>query len=807
MVRSVGIAMVVLGLAWTGFAGAQSSSPLEKARYIMVNEEGKPPQRCKLLKTWREAGGAPVFQVQAVDTGEMMTIVGTAPQGSESRSREMSTRIFRWGRDNKPPAGAPLPPPTAAVGNPSPAVPTPDAGTSTAAAATPPRPISVSQAVRKPNPAPAPASTQPPSPPYILTNNKPAPSAATAKPNAVVPNKSPSLTPMGTQVVQYSPIAKQGDSLPATAPSATNSQPRLAPLPAGSSVNPKSCTCTCPPPPCGTCSKVCNPCGQSSCVCGTPSPMRQPLISRLFKSNSPCDCTAAACQPTSSVAAQSGGTNQPVSSVAAQSGGTNVGKTPLTPTGANTPPPAPSVATQSGGTSAAEPAKPGDWRQSWGKVESWKGSVQASSVKPIEVSKRVESTPVQIEPSTQPDPLKAPDQYRDIVMNARLTNSKIPQPGQPSKISRLKELVAKPGRDRKGAALPPNRSFPAAAPTPTAPAAEEGMAAAPPPATDTPGTPPAQSPSRVIMISADEPNAFWSPQPPGAATQNGGARVANNAFDREPAPPPQGIPPASTGIMPNGPTSVPPVLPGIMQGPPPQGLVLKNAPHPPTAPYTPPPGPPQPMAPDTGVPDAMANAFTLSATRRPIPADFGGTPQEPNGFDPPVQMGDGSPPRAYGMAAPGAYRPPMPNAMAMGPQAPIAVNPLMRVPPSISAQSMGLNTAAAAAPPAGVPQLLAALKDSLRPSEREAAAEQLSELSWRVQPLVVEGLMKSAREDPAATVRAACIRALAHMKVTTPAALALVRDLKTDRDLRVRQEAEEALNALGDSGIQQASHK
>src|SRR5579875_3095835 len=116
MVRSVGIAAAVLGLAWTGFVGAQASSPLEKARYIMVTEEGKPPQRCKLLKTWREANGALAFQVQAVDTGELMTIVSTQP-GGESNAREMTTRIFRWGRSNKPPAGAPLPPPTATVLN------------------------------------------------------------------------------------------------------------------------------------------------------------------------------------------------------------------------------------------------------------------------------------------------------------------------------------------------------------------------------------------------------------------------------------------------------------------------------------------------------------------------------------------------------------------------------------------------------------------------------------------------------------------------------------------------------------------
>jgi HEAT repeat protein len=67
--------------------------------------------------------------------------------------------------------------------------------------------------------------------------------------------------------------------------------------------------------------------------------------------------------------------------------------------------------------------------------------------------------------------------------------------------------------------------------------------------------------------------------------------------------------------------------------------------------------------------------------------------------------------------------------------------------------------------------------------------------------------MKSAREDPAATVRAASVHALATMKVDTPDALTLVRNLKADHDPRVRQEAEEALNTLGDSGIQQASHK
>jgi hypothetical protein len=118
MVRSVWIAAVVVGLAWTGLAEAQSSAPAGSAiaeRYITVREEGKLPQRCKLLKSWREANGVPAFQVQVVDSGELMTIVGSGPPAEGGNPRALSTRIFHWGSDNKPPAGAPLPPTQAAA--------------------------------------------------------------------------------------------------------------------------------------------------------------------------------------------------------------------------------------------------------------------------------------------------------------------------------------------------------------------------------------------------------------------------------------------------------------------------------------------------------------------------------------------------------------------------------------------------------------------------------------------------------------------------------------------------------------------
>ena len=406
-----------------------------------------------------------------------------------------------------------------------------------------------------------------------------------------------------------------------------------------------------------------------------------------------------------------------------------------------------------------EPAQPGDWRQSWGQVEPWRASAQATTVQPIEVSKRVVPAPATMEPSSQPDPLKAPDQYRNIAMNTRLSNSKVPQLGQPAAVVEPKKGLLR------------------------------GWAIAKPPAPQNEEP----APNRTIVISADEPNAFWAPEKPSAPKET----AKFNAFDRQPEAPQQGGLPTVAGAAPHIPIT-PPIIPGYMQGPPPQGVVLKNPPRPPVAPYTAPPGPPRPMAPDTGVAEAMGNAFTLSATHRPIPADFGGTPQEPNGFDPPVRLGDGSPPRGYGMPMPGTYPQQAPNRM--------AVNPLMNV-PAAPMNGQYAASASSTALPGGAPHLLATLKNSMYPSQRESAAEQLSELNWRNQPWVVENLMTSAREDPAATVRAACVHALAHMQVNTPEALALVRNLKSDRDPNVRQEAEAALSTLGDSGIQQASHK
>src|SRR5438874_11996789 len=82
MVRSVWKRTLVTTFAWAGLAWAQqpipSSGPAAKpaestVQYFTVQEIGKTGQKCKVLKTWKTPEGKIAYQVQALDTGEVMT--------------------------------------------------------------------------------------------------------------------------------------------------------------------------------------------------------------------------------------------------------------------------------------------------------------------------------------------------------------------------------------------------------------------------------------------------------------------------------------------------------------------------------------------------------------------------------------------------------------------------------------------------------------------------------------------------------------------------------------------------------------
>ncbi len=284
-------------------------------------------------------------------------------------------------------------------------------------------------------------------------------------------------------------------------------------------------------------------------------------------------------------------------------------------------------------------------------------------------------------------------------------------------------------------------------------------------------------------MDSEGANAFWTPPPPPKITT-----TQYNAFG-----PRDGGTPPTTGGAPTG-----PMMGGMPMGPMPMTFQPPRPPNPP------------PMM-DSGVPSGMANAFTVAGTHRPIPADFGPPQYMPNAFhDDQAEMQDqgmasmphpNMPMQAPGMAGYPHPMMPMPAMPMMVPQHVAGINPLLSVPPS------PMPAPVAAAAPESLPKTLATLKEALCPSEREMAAEHLGGMNWRTQPHVVESLTKAAREDPAASVRAACVHALAQMGANTAEVVAAMRDLKTDRDPHVRQEAEEALANLGqDTGVRQASH-
>ena len=92
---------------------------------------------------------------------------------------------------------------------------------------------------------------------------------------------------------------------------------------------------------------------------------------------------------------------------------------------------------------------------------------------------------------------------------------------------------------------------------------------------------------------------------------------------------------------------------------------------------------------------------------------------------------------------------------------------------------------------------VAALHNSMLPSQREMAAESLANADWRSNPAVVSELLRSAREDPAPSVRSACVRCLVKMNVRSGVAVATLQSLKNDTDAQVREEARGALAATG----------
>src|SRR5262245_7490561 len=94
-----------------GERGATERAATE--RIMTVHENGK-ALRCRVITNWRTQDGKLAYQLQVIETGEMLTIAEDGPPtmvaSNQSSVRAMPMRIFRWGKSQTPPAGVPVPP-------------------------------------------------------------------------------------------------------------------------------------------------------------------------------------------------------------------------------------------------------------------------------------------------------------------------------------------------------------------------------------------------------------------------------------------------------------------------------------------------------------------------------------------------------------------------------------------------------------------------------------------------------------------------------------------------------------------------
>ncbi len=382
---------------------------------------------------------------------------------------------------------------------------------------------------------------------------------------------------------------------------------------------------------------------------------------------------------------------------------------------------------------ATEPAKPTDWRQSWGKLDAQKLEVAKTTSK----SPPPASAALPKADTKKPDPLKDPEPY------TRLD----------------KDATSKGKKDDFKFSMPPS---PVPATKDETPAASGSAGATGNHPLGTKSVYDAGSPKYVPVPIVTVPDYRRPPQPPSAhvpqpPTPNTYLDMSNAFTNRTAGPVSAPNSQASNAFSPARSGEASPAMAGAF-GPMGPGNQVPGA--------YPPPGYAAPLAQgayqQSGYPQVNLAAYPSNA----------------------ATMGQGVRPAGYYPQA-GQHQVAMANTAAAYPN-------------QLIPTSQGTNQAEA----------ITTLRDSVYPSQREWAAGRLATLDWRMHSEVVQALTTAARQDPAATVRAACVRSLGSMKVNTMPVISTLQALKTDGDPRVLHEVEQALSVLapepGSSAVQPA---
>jgi hypothetical protein len=730
MIRSYWMAPAALVLASAGLARSQAipAETAPKEHFVTIQEVGSKPARCKLLKSWYEPDGTKAYQVQAVETGEMISILESrsaqvvAP-GAEKTKADAS-RIVHWGAGKHPPFGTPEAPGDATIlGSPL-----PDVSARLARTPQPLRPYTV----KDPPPGgwPEAFSHEPPMAKKTDASVSSVPASRPAAPAITpVPAVTQSTKTPGTTTVPAAPVVKQ-------APVSTSPTPVVKQAPVSTSTAPVVKTPSVTSPATAAAAKTTapdNPVASKWTFVGPPSPAPTPAVSATTTSL-------------------------------------------VKPLPATDPKP-------------ADPAKPAasDWHQSWGKVAEPKSPLLNSAAPPTPAPRKI-------------DPLNDPESYSKVSVEDRI-------------VKKLKETGAKePEKSTADATPKPPANappvFPVAKTTTTG--FQPAGAALGKLSTDQPTPASTTNPSSAskTIQKPSQPSVMTSATPP-APTPSAPARATSTSTVSTPvpaAPPwlpsPQALPAPAAPAAPRASATpvvsapVPPVVTSV-----PATAVAPPAPRPAATPTAsvpmmpPPPGVPMPPAPyvpayisaaSTAANDNSGNAFSAPRPATAPRSNAGTAVTEP----PTISRMPGYTP------VPGvAYAPEPPPRIAAAPSASVvaAGYPLVAQP---NATPAALSPNLTSEQGTTSRELLIALRTSLYPSQREWAADRLTSCDWRAEPQVVDGLVTTARVDPAPLVRAGCLRALARMQAACPPAVAIAKELKSDADPRVRQEAEQTLNAL-----------
>ncbi len=708
-------------------------------RFLSVQEVGRPPLRCKLLKSWVEPGGSKAYQVQAVATGEMLTILEsgqTEGQGPGDRGKKAAaSRIVHWGVASHPPTGTPEAPPNATLhGRPiAPGVTGAPAPYHHAAQSTnsftPTAPIGGWPAAYANRPT-APAAPPPQAPSPQLSQAVPAQSPVKHK--VAEETRTPARTiAAGAAAPTPNPAAVVPPGPPAT-------RPAVAVVPAPSAIEP-------------------SPYGLA------------PTAKQSSADKTKGVATTAKPEPAKTSKPAPGADAAKVSSGATRT------------TAA-----APKV------DSPAVPTPPAiDWHQSWGKGTQPKSVLLTSAAPPPAVV----TTPWPVVKSVQRkvDPLQDPESYMKV-------------PAEERAARKLAEKAVKPEKPVGAATSAPSAGpagdGKAAASTPVKVAPESKSAVPSAKATVVPvNTKPLNLAPQPVPAAAaktqpkpPEPHALEAPFMPGALSSTVPPKAAAPTVKLPPPPP---LMPAPPVVSTKHPTEAAPKPTPAAAAPPPPARVV----------------PVMPAAPPASAPSAKANpappALPAYITAAAVAAaDNGG-----NAFSRPRTAPTNN-------SAGGQYAapPPVPRVTEFGVDAgvPPGFSRIPAAPPVIAAApSQGVVAAGfPVTPPApvrpvayekvspaleagtGLSELLTTLHASLYPSQREWAADRLTACDWRTNPQAVEALVRAARNDPAPLVRVGCLRSLSRMRATCDPAVDVARDLRSDADARVRQEAENTLASL-----------